>query len=99
MEIRQFRTDRDLDRLEAYLRDRYLETRSADTWLPERLHDLLYRVGELERDEGRERSADYIFLWEENGEIAACLLPDGENIYMSIPAAMNRCFPLWSLSA
>lgn len=54
------------------------------SWLPERLHDLIYRIGTQEADGGGVRSVDYLFLWEENGEIVACILPDGENIYMSI---------------
>lgn len=85
--------DKDFDRLEDYLRDRYLETHEATSWLPERLHDLIYRVGAQEMDEGRERSADHIYLWEENGEIAACILPDGENIYVSIKTGFESLFP------
>ncbi len=62
MRIINFQMDRDLDRLEAYLRTRYFEHFTAESWLPERLHDLIYRVGAQEADEGRERSADYLFL-------------------------------------
>ncbi len=93
MEIRKFQTDRDLDRLESYLRNRYFEKHTAVSWLPERLHDLLYRVGAQESDEGRERSGEYIFLWEEDGEIVGCILPDGENIYVSIRDGFERIFP------
>ena len=64
MRIRRFEPDQDLARLEAFLRERYAERHDASSWLPERLHDLLYRVGAQEADEGRERSSDYIFLWE-----------------------------------
>ena len=45
MRIVKFEPDRDLSRLEAYLADRYWESRRAVSWLPERLHDLLYRLG------------------------------------------------------
>ncbi len=62
MRIINFQQDRDLERLEAYLRNQYFEHHNADSWLPERLHDLIYRVGAQEADEGRERSADYLFL-------------------------------------
>lgn len=93
MQIVQFSPDRDIPRLEDYLADRYIESRSAVSWLPARLHDLIYRVGAQEQDEGREKSADHIRLWEENGEIAACLLPDGENIYVSIRSGWERLFP------
>ena len=93
MKTVQFDPDKDFDRLEGYLRDRYLESCEATSWLPERLHDLIYRVGAQEMDEGRERSADHIYLWEENGEIAACILPDGENIYVSIKRGFESLFP------
>lgn len=93
MHIRRFQTENDLPRLEAYLRDRYFEHHTAVSWLPERLHDVLYRVGAQERDEGRERSGDFIFLWEEAGDIVGCLLPDGENIYVSIREGFERLFP------
>jgi predicted GNAT family N-acyltransferase len=85
--------DRDLDRLGAYLRNRYYEHLNAGSWLPERLHDLIYRVGAQEADDGRTRSADYIFLWEEQEEIVACILPDGENIYVSVKEGYEQLFP------
>lgn len=75
------------------MRNRYFEHDNAHAWLPERLHDLIYRVGAQEQDEGRERSADYIFLWEENEEITACVLPDGENIYVSVKGGYEHIFP------
>lgn len=84
MQIRKFQMDMDLQRLEAYLRDQYTANKNMTTWLPERLHDLIYRMGAQETDGGSEKSMDYIFLWEENGEIVVCILPDGENIYISI---------------
>lgn len=58
MRIVKFVPDRDLDRLEAYLADRCLESRRAATWLPARLHDLIFRVGRQESDDGREISAE-----------------------------------------
>lgn len=84
MQIRKFQPDTDLQSLETYLRNQYFTNKDMSSWLPERLHDLIYRMGAQEADGGRERSMDYIFLWEENGEIVACILPDGENIYISI---------------
>ena len=84
MQIRKFQPEKDLRNLETYLRDQYFRNRNMSSWLPERLHDLIYRMGAQEVDGGRERSVDYISLWEEDGEIVACILPDGENIYISI---------------
>ena len=93
MKVVKFESNSDLDRLEAYLRDRYFESGHAISWLPARLQDLIYRVGVQKMSEGREKSVDHIYLWEENGEIAACILPDGENIYMSIKNGFERLFP------
>lgn len=93
MEISLFDPSRDLVRLEVYLRELFCVKHTASSWLPERLHDLLYRVGAQEKDEGRVCSADYIYLWEENGRIIACLLPDGENIYISIRDGYEHVFP------
>ena len=93
MQIRKFQPDKDLNKLEAYLRRQYRANRNMTSWLPERLHDLIYRMGAQEVDGGRERSADYIFLWEENDEIVACILPDGENIYFSLQKGFEHLFP------
>lgn len=93
MQISGFRADQDLERLEAYLRNRYFEDRRAVSWLPERLHDLIYRVGAQELDEGRPRSSDFIYLWEERVAPVACLLPDGENIYVSVKPGYEEIFP------
>ena len=62
MTVRKFSFASDLAKLETYLREQYLVNRNMCSWLPERLHDLIYRVGAQEADEGRERSADYLFL-------------------------------------
>ena len=93
MEIRQFIEEEDLEILEEYLRDRYLESGNTVSWLPERLHDILYRVAALESDDGGKRSRGYIYLWEEDGDIVACILPDGENIYTSIRNGYEYLFP------
>lgn len=92
MQIRRFRLDKDLTRLEAYLREQYLANHNMTSWLPERLHDLVYRMSAQEADGGREQSMDYIFLWEENGQIVASILPDGENIYFSISNGREHLF-------
>ena len=93
MQIRKFQPDTDLRKLESYLRKQYFANKNMTSWLPERLHDLIYRVSAQETDGGRKRSMDYIFLWEENGEIVACILPDGENVYFSIQKGFEHLFP------
>lgn len=92
MQIRKFQLDMDLQKLETYLRNQYLVNKNMTSWLPERLHDLIYRISAQETDGGREKSMDYIFLWEENGEIVACILSDGENIYISIKNGFEHLF-------
>lgn len=92
MKIRKFQIDRDLEHLETYLRDQYIINKNTTSWLPERLHDLIYRISAHEADQGIERSMDYIFLCEENEKIVACILPDGENIYFSIKKGFENLF-------
>lgn len=92
MQIRKIQLDMDLQNLETYLRNQYFVNKNMTSWLPERLHDLIYRISAQETDNGREQSMDYIFLWEENGEIVACILPDGENIYISIKNGFEYLF-------
>lgn len=48
------------------------------SWLPERLHDLIYRMDIQYTDAGNPKFSNYIFIWEENGEIVGCILPDGD---------------------
>ena len=72
MEVKRFNIDTDLERLEEYLRSQYLENRNMTSWLPERLHDLIYRMDIQYTDAGNPKSSDYIFLLEENSERKSC---------------------------
>ena len=92
MQIRKFQLEQDLKRLEAYLRNQYLVNRNMTSWLPGRLHDMIYRMGAQETDGGRIQSTGFIFLWEEEGEIVSCILPDGDAIYMSIKNGFEHLF-------
>ena len=92
MEIKKFDLENDLIRLEEFLRNQYLENRNMTSWLPERLHDLIYRMDTQYTDEGKQKSSEYIFLWEDNDEIVACILPDGDAIYMSIKNGYEDLF-------
>ena len=93
MEIKRFDFDRDLKELEDYLRNQYLENKNMTSWLPERLHDLIYRMDIQYINEGKESSKDYIFIWEDNNEIVGCILPDGDAIYMSIKNGYEELYP------
>lgn len=92
MNIRKFQLDKDLQKLEAYLRNQYMANKNMTSWLPERLHDLIYRMDTQHTDRGMKKSVDYIFLWEDKEEIVACILPDGDAIYMSIKKGFEHLF-------
>ena len=92
MIIKRFNIHEDLKRLENYLRQQYLENRNMTLWLPERLHDLIYRLDIQYLAEGNPKSSDYIFIWEDNGQIVACILPDGDAIYISIKKGYENLF-------
>lgn len=84
MIIKRFNVKEDLNKLEDYLRNQYLNNKNMTSWLPERLHDLIYRMDTQYEDEGKNKSSDYIFIWEDNNEIIGCILPDGDSIYISL---------------
>ena len=84
MEIKKFDLEKDLIKLEDYLRCQYLENKNMTSWLPERLHDLIFRMDTQHSNAGKPKSSNYIFLWEDNDEIVGCILPDGDAIYMSV---------------
>lgn len=84
MEIKKFDLEKDLDKLENFLRNQYLENKNMTSWLPERLHDLIYRMDTQYEHAEKSKSSEYIFLWEDNKKIVGCILPDGDAIYISI---------------
>lgn len=92
MKIKKFDLENDLIKLEEFLRNQYLENKNMTSWLPERLHDLIFRMDTQYTDAGKPKSSEYIFLWEDNNEIIACILPDGDAIYMSIKNGFEDLF-------
>jgi len=84
MIIKRFSLEEDLEKLEDFLRNQYLENKNMTSWLPERLHDVIYRMDAQLIDEGKEKSSDYFFLWEENSEIVGCILADTDTIHIFI---------------
>jgi len=92
MIIKKFDFNKDMYRLEEYLRQQYYVNKNMSSWLPERLHDLIYRMDVQYSDEGKEKSVDYIFIWEEMDEIVGCILPDGDAIYLSIKNSHEELF-------
>ncbi len=73
MIIKRFNLEKDLSKLEEFLRNQYLENKNMSSWLPERLHDLIYRMDTQYTDAGNPKSSDYIFIWENNDEIVSCI--------------------------
>ena len=94
MEIKRFNFTRDLARLEEFLRDQYRENHNMASWLPERLNDVIFRI-DLQHfvRYGCKLSRDYIFMWEDDGKIVACTLPDGDAIYAAIKNGYEYLFP------
>ncbi len=92
MIIKRFDKDSDLKKLEDYLRKEYLNNNNMSSWLPERLHDLVYRMDTQYTDEGKEKSSNYIFIWEDNNEIVGCILPDGDAIYISLKKGYENLY-------
>ena len=70
--------------IEEFLRNQYFENRNMTSWLPERLHDVVYRMDAQLVDTGKEKSSDYFFLWEENGDIMGSVLTDTDTIHIFI---------------
>lgn len=94
MKIKKFNLEKDLKKLESFLRSQYMDNNNMTSWLPERLHDLIYRMDTQYTDKGKPKSSDYIFFWENNNEIAGCILPDGDAIYMSIKKEYEELYKL-----
>ena len=84
MLIKRFKKEEDLEKLEDFLRSQYYENKNMTSWLPERLHDGIYRMNAQQEDKGKEKSSDYFFLWEENDEIVGCVLTDTDTIHIFI---------------
>ena len=62
MIIKRFNLEKDLSKLEEFLRNQYLEDKNMSSWLPERLHDLIYRMDTQYPSAGNPKSSDYIFI-------------------------------------
>ena len=87
-------TPADLPRLVEFLRERHRESGNLTCWLPQRLEDLVYRIDTLYAVErGKLKSQDFIRIWEENGEVAALLIPDGDSANTCIRKGYEYLFP------
>lgn len=84
VQVKKYDIKNDLNRLEDFLRNQYYENKNMTSWLPERLHDVIYRMDAQLVDAGKEKSSDYFFLWEENDDIIGCILTDTDTIHIFI---------------
>lgn len=92
MKIKRFELS-DFDMLENYLVEEYKKNQNMDSWLPQRLHDLVFRMSGQEIGNGKPFSYKRIFMWIENNKILSCILPDGDTIYFSISKGNEDLFP------
>lgn len=93
MKIKKFDRTDDYDRIIEFLRTNYKENKNMSSWLPQRFDDLIYRIDVLYHDErGNERSSDYIYIFEENGEIVGTVIPDGDSFNTCIKNGYDYIF-------
>ena len=92
MIIKRFILNEDLEKLENFLRDQYFENRNMTSWLPERLHDVIFRMDAQTIDAGKEKSSDYFFLWFDNNEIVGCVLADTDTIHISVKSEHEELY-------
>ncbi|MDE6292855.1 MAG: GNAT family N-acetyltransferase [Bacilli bacterium] len=93
MEVKRYDKKVDYERVLNFLKERYLENKNMECWLPARFDDLVHRIDTLYRDErGKEASSDYIFIYEEEGEIVGLITPDGDSFNSSIKRGYEYIF-------
>ncbi len=92
MKVRRFNINNDLERLEEFLRNQYFENKNMTSWLPERLHDGIYRMDTQLTDKGKEKSSDYFYIWEENEEIVGCILTDSDTVHIFIKNGFEELY-------
>ena len=93
MTVKRFNINEDYDRILKFLADCYRENKNMSCWLPARFDDLIHRIDVLYKDErGLEASRDYIYIWEDNGEVVAVILPDGDSFNTSIKPGYEYLF-------
>ena len=94
MTIKKYEQERDYERIHEFLTEQYKANKNMICWLPQRFDDLVFRIDALYHDErGKEKSQDYIFIFEENEEIVGIILPDGDSFNSSIKTGYEYIFP------
>ncbi|MBR4111160.1 MAG: GNAT family N-acetyltransferase [Clostridia bacterium] len=94
MTIKKYEQERDYERIHEFLTEQYNANKNMICWLPQRFDDLVFRIDALHHEErGKEKSSDYIFIFEENEEIVGLILPDGDSFNSSIKKGYEYVFP------
>ena len=88
MVIKRFNINEDMEKVEDFLREQFFKNKNMTSWLPERLHDDVYRMDIQLQDEGKEKSSDYFFLW-----IESVLHLFSPFICVQNPDRKKVCFP------
>ena len=92
--IKKFEMNADYHRVITFLTECYKENKNMECWLPARFDDLVYRIDTLYKDErGLKASKDYIFIFEEDEQIIAVILPDGDSFNSAIKRGYEHIFP------
>lgn len=92
--IKKFEMNADYHRVITFLTECYKENKNMECWLPARFDDLVYRIDTLYKDErGLKASKDYIFIFEEDEQIVAVILPDGDSFNSAIKRGYEHIFP------
>ena len=93
MKIKKFNKEEDYKRVINFLTDQYKENKNMVCWLPDRFDDLIFRIDTLYHDErGREKSSDYIYIYEDNESIVGVILPDGDSFNSCIKKDYENVF-------
>lgn len=93
MNIRKYNKQEDYEKIIKFLTEQYKKNKNMICWLPERFDDLVFRIDTLYKlERGKEASADYIYIFEENDEIIGLIIPDGDSFNSSIKEGYENIF-------
>lgn len=93
MKIKKFNINEDYETILKFLSECYKNNKNMSCWLPARFDDLINRIDVLYKEErGNEANRDYIYIWEENDEPVAVILPDGDSFNTSIKPGYEYLF-------
>ncbi len=93
MKIKKFNKDEDYNRVIEFLTEEYKNNRNMLCWLPARFDDLIFRIDTLYHDErGLNRSQDFTYIFEDDGNIIGLIIPDGDSFNSCIKSGYESIF-------